>query len=48
MVAKARALALMLKGVPAKERGTGTYIDLSVPENPALGSIAGGGTTVTH
>ncbi len=46
MVAKARALALMLKAVPAKQRGTGMYIDLSVPENPALGSAAGAsGTT---
>lgn len=48
MVAKARALALMLKGVPVAQRGSGTYIDLSVPENPALGSLAGTGTTVAQ
>lgn len=48
MVAKARALALMLKAVPAKERGTGMYIDLSVPENPALGSLAGASGTATQ
>ena len=48
MVAKARALALMLKGVPAAQRGTGTYIDLSVPENPALGSLTGASATTTQ
>ncbi len=48
MVAKARALALMLKGVPAAQRGTGTYIDLSVPENPALGRLSGASTTTTQ
>jgi cell division protein FtsQ len=48
MVAKARALALMLKGVPAKQRGAGTYIDLSVPENPALGSLSSASVTTTQ
>lgn len=37
MAAKARALKLMLADVPARELAAATYIDLSVPENPALG-----------
>ena len=48
MVAKARALALVLRGVPVKERRSGTYIDLSVPENPALGTTAAASGAPAH
>jgi cell division protein FtsQ len=37
MVAKAKALRLMLVNVPGRDLAAATYIDLSVPENPALG-----------
>ncbi len=40
MAAKARALKLMLTDVPAREMAGAAYLDLSVPENPALGISA--------
>ena len=40
MEAKARALRLMLADVPPSELADAAYIDLSVPENPALGMAA--------
>jgi len=37
MAAKARALGLLLANLSAEEESTASYIDLSTPENPALG-----------
>lgn len=41
MAAKATALRLMVADVPARELALAAYIDLSVPENPALGIGSG-------
>ncbi len=37
MAAKARSLALLLASLSPEEEASASYIDLSVPENPALG-----------
>ena len=37
MEAKAQALGLLLASLSAREESTASYIDLTVPENPALG-----------
>lgn len=37
MAAKARSLALLLASLSPEEEAAASYIDLSVPENPALG-----------
>lgn len=42
MEAKARALRLMLADVPPSELAGASYVDLSVPENPALGAAVTG------
>ncbi len=39
LAAKARALALVLRGVPAEDLADATYIDLRVPKRPAIGGI---------
>ena len=38
MDAKAQALGLLLASLSAEEEATASYIDLTVPENPALGT----------
>ncbi len=47
MAAKAKALRLMLEDVPPRELDAAGYLDLSVPENPALGEAvsSAAGTT---
>ena len=37
MEAKARSLSLLLASLSAEEESTAAYIDLAIPENPALG-----------
>lgn len=39
MEAKAQALGLLLRSLSADEESTASYIDLTIPENPALGPV---------
>jgi hypothetical protein len=48
MAAKAKALKLMLADIPARELAAARYIDLSVPENPALGVASGDTATAVQ
>ena len=40
LAAKARALGLVLAQVPAEDLQSATYIDLRVPQRPAIGGLA--------